>query len=103
MTTKAPETTGLADRIFDFMAIVVDCLDNTSYANDRPVYTQDLALAARWLVRLHRGEPVRDVARDVSSPATGKMLTDYYRAGHWGERHNAAAVALQKAASTLVT
>jgi hypothetical protein len=103
MTTKAPETTELADRIFDFMAIVVDCLDNTSYANDRPVYTQDLALAARWLVRLHRGEPVRDVARAVSSPATGKMLTDYYRSGNWGERHNAAAVALQKAASTLVT
>jgi hypothetical protein len=102
MTTKAPGTPGLADRIIDFMGIVVDCLDSTSCANDRPVYTQDLALAARWLVRLHRGEPVRDVARDVSSPATGKMLTDQYRAGHWGERHNAAAVALQRAASSLV-
>lgn len=102
MVTTTPEANELARRILDFTATVVECLDDTSYANDRPVYTQDLAVAARWLVRLHRGEPVRDVARAISSPTAGKALTDYYRSGIWGDRHNAAAAALQEAASTFL-
>jgi hypothetical protein len=57
----------------------VDCLDGSTFANDRPIYTQDLALCARWLSRLHRGESVTDVAREIASPATGKLLTAAHR------------------------
>jgi len=99
MTTKTPSAADLSARILEFIATAVDCLDNTNFANDRPVYTQDLAVAARWLVRLHRGESVREVAQTISSAASGKILTDYYRQGEWGKKHNAAVAVLQAAAS----
>jgi hypothetical protein len=85
----------LEEKILDFAAVVRDCLDETTYADDRPVYTKDLAVVAGWLVDLHRGMPARDAAEIIVDPQTDKTLSDYYRQGEWGERHNRAFAALQ--------
>ena len=85
----------LEEKILDFAAVVRDCLGATTYADDRPVYRNDLAAVAGWLVSLHRDVPARDVAETITNPQTDKALTDYYRQGEWGERHNRAFAALQ--------
>jgi hypothetical protein len=86
----------LEEKILDFAAVVRDCLDETTCADDRPVYTKDLAVVAGWLVDLHRGAPARDVAEKITDPRTDKTLADHYRRGEWGERHNRAFTALQE-------
>ena len=93
---KTPEAEQLANLILDYMAVVCDCLAQSDFANDRPVYMGDLALASAWLVKLHRGETAAAVANDIAQ--AGKALFDYYRQGPWGERHAKAAAALQGSA-----
>ncbi|UCF80377.1 MAG: hypothetical protein JSV08_07660 [Acidobacteriota bacterium] len=85
----------LEEKILDFAAVVWDCLGATTYADDWPVYLKDLAVITGWLVALHRGMPARDAAGIIVDPQTDKTLSDYYRQGEWGERHNRAFAALQ--------
>lgn len=87
----------LRERIIEFMSVVEENLSSTTYANDRSVYMADLALLAKWLVKLHKKVPPTEVATEIVSPQTDKRFGDYWRQGIWGENQAAALKSLQDA------
>lgn len=76
----------LQKHIITFIAEIEDCARSTSYASDRPIYNQDIATAASWLVKLNQGVAVADVIGEINSKQTDKMFGDYWRQGEWGSR-----------------
>jgi hypothetical protein len=85
----------LMDKILEFMSILDDCLRSTTYADDRPIYTNDLAVASAWLIKLYKGVCLVDIYNDIISDHTSKQFTDYWRQGLWGETESRAITALQ--------
>lgn len=85
----------LHEEILEFLSVIDSCRKETSFAEDRRLYKEDMAQAAVWLIRLHQGEDTQTVARDILDPATDKMFTDYWKGGEWGEREAEALVELQ--------
>lgn len=88
-------TEWLSTKILEFIAVLNTCLSETSFAEDRPIYADDIAAATDWLTRLHKGEQASSVAHEILEPATAKQFTDYWRQGVWGEMESAALDALQ--------
>ena len=87
----------LRERIIEFMSVVEENLSSTTYTNDRSVYMADLALIAKWLIKLHKKVPPAEVAEEIINPQTDKQFGDYWRQGKWGENEAAALKALQDA------
>lgn len=85
----------LGEWILDFLSVIDRCRKETSFAEDRRLYKEDMAHAAGWLVRLHQGEEVSSVAGDILDPATDKSFTDYWKGGEWGDREAEALAELQ--------
>jgi hypothetical protein len=83
----------LTQEILEFMKEIHECYSNTSYANDRTVYAQDLMEAMGWIVSLQSGEGTEDVIAKIKSPETEKHFSDYWRQGDWGKQE---AIALKK-------
>ena len=76
----------LIQKILDFMVVIYECYSNTTFANDRSVYTQDIAAAMGWIVELKNGvDPERVIAK-ILSPTTDKHFDDYWRQGDWGDK-----------------
>lgn len=42
-------------KILDFMSVIYDCRESTTYANDRAINSYDLVVAMRWIVKLRKG------------------------------------------------
>ena len=61
-------------KILEFMSIIDECLSSTTYAVDRNIYSNDLAAAARWLLKLYRGEPLTQICKNILSNQTNKIL-----------------------------
>ena len=76
----------LTQKILGFMAVIHECYSNTTFANDRSVYAQDLAAAMGWIVELRAGADVKSVRDKILSPATEKHFGDYWRQGDWGDK-----------------
>lgn len=85
----------LETRILDFMSVIENCLNSSTYADDRPIYTKDLAEAAKWLLKLHRKIPPTEVASEITSSSTSKFFGDYWRQGQWGDMESQALSDLQ--------
>ena len=86
----------LKEKIIEFMIVIDDCLSSTSYSNDRPIYMSDLVAAARWLMKLYKGEPVSNIYREILNDKTNKHFGDYWRQGPWGENEAIALANLQE-------
>lgn len=86
----------LQEKILEFMVTIEDCLNSTIYTSDRPIYTNDLAIAAKWLVSLHKKESIVDVCREIVSTGTSKYFGDYWRKGPWGDNEMNALKILQE-------
>lgn len=76
----------LQQHIVAFIAEIEACAKATTFANDRPVYIQDIAAAASWLVKIYHGVSTADVVGEIKSPQTDKAFGDYWRQGEWGDR-----------------
>lgn len=88
--------------ILDFIVVLANCWQQTTFANDRNVYSQDLAIAASWLGDLHRGRTQQEVASEILSSQTTKHFCDYWRHGEWGEREAQAFALLMDKVKLLV-
>jgi hypothetical protein len=86
----------MEEKILEFMTIIDDCLNSTTYANDRPIYMSDLVTAARWLIKLYKGESVIDIYHEILSDKTNKHFGDYWRYDPWGENEATALATLQE-------
>ena len=89
-------------QIIDFLTVIEDCLNDTTFAQDRSLFQQDIATAAAWLTSLHRGEPVEDVISRILDPQTDKYFGDYWRQGEWGVKEMEALKKLQMSLSPLL-
>lgn len=89
-------TNWLSSKILDLVVVLDRCLSETTFTQDRRLYVEDIASAARWLARLHQGEPVGSVASEILEPSTTKAFTDYWRQGVWGEMESRALSMLQE-------
>lgn len=85
----------LTEKILAFMAVIHACHAETTFANDRSVYAQDLMAAMGWLAALRAGTSAADVAAEINSPQTDKQFGDYWRQGEWGDKQAAALKKLQ--------
>ena len=74
----------LQEKILDFMITIEDCLISTTYTSDRTLYTNDLATAARWLIKLYKKEPIINICCEIVSTKTSKYFGDYWKQGSWG-------------------
>lgn len=83
-------------KILEFMIIIDDCLRETTYANDRQIYMIDLVTAARWMIKIHRGESLINLYREILSDKTNKNFGDYWRQSPWGENEANALANLQE-------
>lgn len=70
--------------IMDFLIVVHKCFHETTYAQDKALYANDIAMAVGWLVKLHQCEAPKDVATAIVDSSTTKYFTDYWKSGHWG-------------------
>jgi hypothetical protein len=75
----------LREKILEFMITIEDCLISTTYTEDRSLYASDLATAARWLIKLHKKEPLINICLEIVSPNTSKYFGDYWKQGSWGD------------------
>ena len=75
----------LLQKIIAFLIIIHDCRDETIYANDRSLYSEDLFYVTGWLKKLEIDGNIDFVLQDILSPKTDKHF-DYWRQGEWGER-----------------
>ena len=76
----------LQEKIIEFMIIIDDCLSTTTYSNDRSIYMSDLVAAARWLMKLYKGEPVINICREILDDKTNKHFGDYWRQDSVGRK-----------------
>lgn len=76
----------LRDRVIDFVGELEDCYQETTFAQDRPIFAKDIAVAAGWIVELRRGEEPEVVIEKILSTQTDKQFGDYWCNGEWGER-----------------
>jgi hypothetical protein len=88
-------TAWLTSAIGEFIAVLERCLAETTYLDDRRLYTDDLATAKAWLARLGTGDPPTAIAAEILAPATAKQFTDYWRKGVWGDMQSAGLNTLQ--------
>jgi hypothetical protein len=86
----------LHDNIIELMITIDSCLNYTTCANDRYIYTNDIATVSRWLIKLYQGEPVIDICHEILSNKTNKYFGEYWRYGPWGESEAIAIATLQK-------
>ena len=80
----------LTEYILDFMATIYDCYAGTNFANDRAIYSQDIAIAMGWLVDLRNGAEPVVVIEKIKNDQTSKHFGDCWRGGRWGENEAAA-------------
>ncbi len=85
----------LSSAIRAFVDILERCLSETTFPEDRRLYSDDIAAAEGWLTRLRSGEPPTTVAAEILAPATAKQFTDYWRQGVWGDMESTALQRLQ--------
>lgn len=85
----------LQNSIIEFISILEDCMLNTTYEKDKEIYKNDIINATIWLIKLHKGTVISDVAKEISDSQTSKIFTDYWRNGKWGEIQGAALFKLQ--------
>lgn len=88
-------TDWLSSKILEFIAVLNRCLSETTFVEDRSLYTSDIAAATNWLTRLHEGEQASSIMNEILEPATAKQFTDYWRQGIWGEMESTALSTLQ--------
>lgn len=86
----------LREKILEFMTIIENCLASTNYANDRPIYTSDLAMASKWLIKLYKNESIADICSEILSAETGKYFGDYWRQGPWSDNEAEALKSLRE-------
>ena len=96
-------TDWLISKILDFLTVLYKCFSETTYAQDRSLYANDIATAVGWLVRLHQGAIADEVARDIVNSSTTKHFTDYWKQGSWGDLEAQAVKELQEAIRKVVT
>ena len=96
--TVAITSDQLTQKILDFMTVVHECYSDTTFANDRTIYAQDLAAAMGWIAELKNGADAKDVVSKILSPVTDKHFGDYWRQGDWGDKE---AEALKKLKDSL--
>jgi hypothetical protein len=89
----------LQKHIVAFIAEIEECAKSTTFANDRPIYLQDIATSASWLVKVHHRVPTADVIEEITSPQIDKIFGDYWRQGEWGKREAKALERLRSALS----
>ena len=80
----------LIESILKFMTVLYDCYKNTTYANDRSIYAEDIAVAMGWVVEIRNDTELSEVIEDIFSRQTNKYFTDYWRQGEWGMNQNKA-------------
>lgn len=85
----------LSSEIMTFIAILNQCLSETTFATDGRLYAEDLATAKQWLTRLAEGKSPAEIAATILEPATAKHYTDYWRQGSWGDLESKALANLQ--------
>ncbi len=85
----------LSSEVQAFIAIIDRCLNETTFAEDRRLYSDDLTAATAWLTRLRAGDSPFAIAAEILAPATAKQFTDYWRQGVWGDTESAALNTLQ--------
>jgi len=88
--------------IIGFMAVINQCLEETTFANDRSLYEKDLAHASEWLIKLNDGSSASDIAKEIADPITSKFFTDHWKQGAWGEREALAITNLQHKAKSFL-
>ena len=88
-------TDWLSAKVVDFIAVLKNCMSETTFSEDRRLYADDIASAAARLARLQKGEQAPSIADEILEPATAKQFTDYWRQGVWGERESKALMDLQ--------
>lgn len=76
----------LKQQILDFMTVIHECYSETTFANDRPIYAQDLAAAMGWIVELKDGVNAKKIVEKILSLGTAKHFGDYWRQGDWGDK-----------------
>lgn len=86
----------LSSAILRFIAVLNRCLSDTTFVEDRRLYTDDLVAANVWLNRLRDGESAAVIAATILEPSTAKQFTDYWRQGVWGDMESEALSALQE-------
>jgi hypothetical protein len=98
MIVLSEEATWLQERVTVFVGTLEDCFRETTFAQDRTIFSRDIAVAANWIVELQRGEEPERVVERILSTDTDKHFTDYWRNGEWGER---SAIALEELRSAI--
>lgn len=73
--------------VFRFMETIDYCINNTQYSADRAVYLEDMAIASRWLMQVHRGDPECEIIATILNHETDKHFGDYWRQGPCGDLH----------------
>ena len=86
----------LIQEILDFMIVIHECYSDTTFANDRSVYAQDLTEAMGWIVEIKNYVDAEGVITKILSSATGKHFGDYWRQGAWGDKEANALKKLQE-------
>ena len=75
----------LLNRVIDFVGALEDCYRETTFVQDRPIFADDIAAAAGWIVELQRGQEPEVVIEKILSTETDKHFGDYWRNGKWGD------------------
>jgi len=85
----------LHDALIRFLDVLLKCLHGTSYAMDRPIYLQDIAVVASWIVDLSKKVEEKVIVKQIISHSTNKQFGDYFRQGEFGEKEAEALKQLQ--------
>lgn len=92
----------LFQRIIEFMIIIYDCRINTSYANDRSIYSENLVYVMSWIKALENNVAPEIVVKEILESNEAKHFCDYFRGGVWGEKEINGFVQLQKDIQAMV-
>jgi hypothetical protein len=74
----------LDDALIIFLSVLLECLNKTTYSVDRPVYMQDIAIAASWIVEFSQKKDLHSITEKITSSSTNKLFGDYFRQGDLG-------------------
>lgn len=90
----------LTNKLLDFIATLHKCYVDTTYAQDRTIYANDIAMAIGWIVDIRNGHKSEVVIGKILSSETAKYFGDYWRQGEWGELELKALKALKDELNT---
>lgn len=85
----------LSIQILDFLTVVRNCYENTSFAEDRILYEKDLAFCVNWLILLHNNVNEKEVMLKIIDRKASKFIYDVFKSGVFGDEEATAFKNLQ--------